>query len=284
MTRKALGRGLTSLIPEGEGALGQSIRLIEIDRVSVNPYQPRLTLGEVELEELSESLNKNGMLQPIVVTRANGGFTIIAGERRFRAAQRLKWRTVPAIVKDVSTPSELLELAIVENIQREDLDPIEEARAYRHLREEFSMSQDKIAKKVGKNRATVANLIRLLNLPEEIQKYIREGKLTEGHARSLLREGNRKKQIMMAEKMIREAWTVREAEKGVRGKKKRKRKPENPFLRDAEERLMQQFQTRVEIKNNGGKGTIRFYYHSEEELMRLFEFIMGGKHVKNRRT
>ncbi|HPR63251.1 MAG TPA: ParB/RepB/Spo0J family partition protein [Thermoanaerobaculia bacterium] len=281
MKRNALGRGLASLIPEGEGALSQSIRLVDINSIVPNPYQPRMKMGKEELQSLSESLQRNGMIQPVLVTRGEKGFTLVAGERRYQAAKSLGWKTVPAIIKDLSTPLELLEVALIENLQREDLDPIEEARAYVTLKEEFNLTQEEIAKRVGRSRAAVANSLRLLDLPDEIQSLLRDGALTAGHARTLLREGSEEAQIKLAHAMMGEGWTVRESERRIRERKPRK-KPRDLFVVDAEERLMQVYKTRIEIRRRGKRGMIRLHFHSEDELIRIVDTLMGGRYGKKR--
>lgn len=275
MKRKALGRGLEALIPDSEGAPGQSVRMLDVDKIRPNPHQPRMDILKEDLHDLMESLDQNGMIQPIIVSRDEKEFVLIAGERRLRSARHLGWKTVPALIRDISTPAEMIELAIVENIQREDLDPIEEARAYASLCTEFQLTQAEVAQKVGISRAAVANSLRLLKLPDEIQKMLRDGILTAGHARSLLRKKLKSEQLELARKMVGESWSVRKAEKKTDRKKK---KPVDPFIYDAQDKLTEYFQTRVEITGSKTRGDIRLRYHSEEELIRLYDKLTGGKH------
>lgn len=274
MKRKALGRGLDSLIPTKAAppkatAGGSSV---PINSIIPNPHQPRKVFAEEEIRELAASIRADGLLQPIVVCRRGEQNILIAGERRWRAVQSLGWTEVPAIVKEVADDRELLVLALVENVQREDLNPIERALGYRELQQKFHLTQEEIAAKMGKSRAGIANGLRLLNLPEEIQVLVQSGKLSEGHARSLLSLDGEKAMLKMARRIVDAGLSVREAEKGTR-----KGKEADPDTQDAEQKLTRALHAPVTILRRRQGGLIRIQFHSEEELIRLFELLQGGE-------
>jgi len=221
---------------------------------------------------LAASIRADGLLQPIVVCRRGEKYILVAGERRWRAAQSLGWKEVPAVVKEVADDRELLVLALVENVQREDLNPIERSLGYRELQQKFHLTQEEIAAKMGKSRASVANGLRLLNLPEEVQAMVRQGKLSEGHARSLLAFDGEKAMLKMARRIVDAGLTVRKAEEGAR-----KGKMADPDTRDAEQKLARALHAPVSIIRRRRGGTIRIQFHSEEELIRLFETLQGGE-------
>lgn len=281
--KRGLGRGLDALLggesptPTQESAGGGMSRLA-VELLEPNRFQPRTYFDETGLEELTESIKIQGIVQPIVVTpKGNGKFTIVAGERRWRAAQRAGLVEVPVAIREVSSDQQLLELALVENIQRSDLNVIEEADAYRHLGEEFGMSQEEIAQRVGKGRPTVTNILRLLRLPQEVQDLLREGRLTAGQARPLLSFPDPRKQIALAEKAVQEGLSARELEAlaaGPQDKQETREKPKpevDVHTRVAIEKLTDVYQTKVDIRRKRRGGEIRIFFHSEDELIRLYD-------------
>ena len=264
---------------EPEAKSGEIQRLPLASIVS-NPMQPRRVFADGELDELTASIRENGLLQPLVVRPAPGTidrFELVAGERRFRAVSRLNWPDVAALVRDASDET-LLVLALVENLQREQLNPVEEAEAYEALGERFGMKQGDIAKAVGKDRSTVANLVRLLKLPPSIRKLVESGALTQGHARALLTVDDPVRAGELARGAAEEGWSVREVERraaGKGGKPRAKRKRQNgPVVRALEEALQDHLLSRVDVKEgHGGRGVIEIQYHSAEDFGRLFELI-----------
>lgn len=296
MARKTgLGRGLGALIKEEPAPAG--VRDLAVEALQPNRFQPRTHFDDAGLDELAESIRAQGVIQPIVVLPpdgskegkgAGGTYTIIAGERRWRAAQRAGLDRVPVVVRETADDRELLELALVENVQREDLDPMEEAEAYQSLQDRFEMSQEQIAKRVGKARSTVANALRLLKLPPEVQDYLREGRLTAGQARPLLTLGKTKEQVALAARAVEEGLTARDLEeisrapKASRTRKSRTKSDEKPAPGErldvntaaAQEKLTRRLQTKVEIRRSGQAGQVRIHFHSEEELIRLYDLLM----------
>ena len=272
--KRGLGRGLAALLPVET----EAVRTLPVAQLAPNRLQPRSDFDDDALVELAESIRAQGVLQPILVTPAESGiYTIIAGERRWRAAQRAGLAAVPVVVRQVGDDRQLLELALVENLQRADLNPIEEAEAYRTLAETFGLSHEEIARRVGKNRASISNALRLLRLPESVIGLLRSGRLSAGQARPLLALDDPAAIERLAERVVRDGLSARalEALTGGQGEKKKKRgqsAPE-PNTAAAAERLTQRLQTRVEIERRGGGGVIKIHYHSEEELMRLFDEI-----------
>ena len=281
--RPALGRGLSALIPEAappprEGAREPSRPLeLDIDLLTPNPRQPRTQIDEARLEELAQSIRANGVIQPILVRKVAAGHEIVAGERRWRAAQRAGLLKVPVTVRDVPD-DKLLEIALVENIQREDLNPIEEAQAYRRLSDELHLSQEAIATAVGKDRATVANFIRLLRLPSELRNDLSSGALTTGHARALLGLPDEAAQRRVGREVISRSLSVRETEGLVR----RELTPAppapappgiDPNTRAAEERLKIALGTRVRIVRKRPGGRIEVDFKDESKLQRLYELL-----------
>lgn len=269
-----LGRGLNSLIPSkkiiravSETETPAGVRLVDVPvkNIRPNPKQPREDFEYHDLEDLINSIKEHGILQPLVVTKIDGeNYELIAGERRFRAAKFLNLRTVPAIVR-TARDQDKLELALVENIQRKNLNPIEEAKAFNQLMQEFSLTQEKVAERVGKSRPVVANTLRLLTLPEEIQKALRSGKIKESHARTLLGLPDEKAQMKYFSKILKNEMTVRDAESAVRKIKGTGRAKNDPALLAKEELLRGIFGTKVEIKKRGAKGQIVIHFYSDEE-------------------
>jgi ParB family chromosome partitioning protein len=286
--RPALGKGLSALIPDAPEPSRSSPLELDVDRLVPNSYQPRGQFDDARLEELASSIRSNGVIQPIVVRRVGDQFHIIAGERRWRAAQKAGLLRVPVIVRDVQSGHErsVLEMALIENIQRENLNPIDEALAYKRLADEFKMTQEQIATAVGKDRATVANLLRLLKLPEEVKSDVASGTLTMGHARALLALSSDVDQRRLAREIVSRNLSVRETESLVRKTgesglastpKSTEPAPVDPHTRAAEERLRLHFGTRVRIVRQGTKGQIEIAFNSEDELIRLFDQLVAER-------
>lgn len=279
--KKALGRGLSALIPQkGEapipaGALAQ----IPLDRISANPYQPRKIFNEQSIDDLARSVREHGIVQPIVVTRAGDRFRLIAGERRFRAAQRAGLQTVPAVIKDLQKEGDALQIALIENIQREDLNPIEEANAYHQLHDEFGLTQEEISRRVGKERSTVANFLRLLKLPETVKQRLATGQLSMGHARALLSLDSAKKQEQLADRIVKNSLNVRQTEvlASAAPAPSKREKPKDVFTRDAEEKLTKTLRTKVNIDRKRRGGVIHIRFSSEDDLIRIFEDLTGRR-------
>jgi ParB family chromosome partitioning protein len=266
--RRALGRGLGALIPSTYQEDKSDQSYVPLTSIQPNPLQPRQAFDEAAIAELAESIRQKGILQPLLVRRVNGGYELIAGERRFRAAQRLGMDQVPVTIRDCAD-GEMLEMALIENIQRENLNPLEEARGYRRLSDEFKLTQDEIAKRVGKDRSTVANTLRLLQLPQEIQREIERGALSAGHARALINVGSEAAKIKLAREVLARRLTVRDTEKLA---KRQLRPVADVELRAAEHRLTEALGTRVRLHTRrGGAGKIEIEYYSLEGLNALID-------------
>jgi ParB family chromosome partitioning protein len=281
--RPALGRGLSALIPDtlpaGPAASERGLD-VDSDLLRPNKFQPRTTMDEAKIEELARSIRANGIIQPIVVRKVDGGFEIIAGERRWRASQRAGLLKVPVVVRDI--PEErLLAVALIENIQREDLNPIEEAQAYRRLTDEYHLTQEQIADAVGKDRSSVANYLRLLRLPQEVRGNVGSGTLSMGHARALLGLADEAAQLRIGREVVARSLSVRETEALV--KKTSEPPPAKPAVendvhtRAAEDRLRFALGTRVRIARKRQGGKIEIDFSSEGELNRLYEALTGQK-------
>lgn len=267
----------------------QVVREVDIEKVSANPDQPRKEFDENSILELSESIKEKGILQPILVEEtAEGNFFIIAGERRYRASKQAKLDKIPVIVKEFANEQERLEVALIENIQRENLSPIEEAEAYKALMELGTLSQENVAKKVGKKRSTVANALRLLKLPKHIQKTISDGDLSPGHARAILSVLNPADQELLYNKIITNNLSVRDAEKfsqdlnnGDKSFTEEKKKPApkaqqlSPELAEIEQKFINTFGTKVQIKGNLKAGKVEIYYYSQDDLDKVYDTIIG---------
>jgi len=290
---RRLGRGLSALIssvpvapasPPSAPESQEPFRQLRLDQIVPNPKQPRREFSESELQELQLSLQTSGLLQPIAVRpRGDGRFELIAGERRFRAASRLGWTTIPAVIRDVSD-EQLLSLALVENLQREDLNPIEEAQGYRQLINEFGLAHQQVAQAVGKDRSTVTNALRLLSLPDEVQHLVRDGSLTLGHARALLGVPPGISLSELARKVVAQRLSVREVERLVQEAKptvKRNRDAENqltvsevPEVRRLTDRLRRFLQTDVAVHvDSAGRGEVRIRFYSADDFNRVFELM-----------
>ena len=286
--RRSLGRGLSALIPKGKSLDIPAERQVPISEIRPNPRQPRRYFNEAKIAELSESIRNQGILQPLVVRKIPQGYELILGERRFRAAQRAQLERVPVIVKEVSD-AESLEMALVENIQREELTPIEEALAYRQLMEEFHLTQEQVALRVGKSRPVVTNLLRVLNLPEEIKESVDKGTLTVGHARALLALNMPEQQLEMARRIMADGLSVRATETLVSQSNiieepsVESSAPEKPtviqrtdvYLKAVEEDLTRALGTKVRLVSRKRGGKIEIEYYSNDELEGLVQRLKG---------
>ena len=287
-----LGRGLEALLGEylqAEKAPEGEVRTVPVASVVANPYQPRKEYNEKDLADLAASIREHGLLQPLVVRVAGPGrYELIAGERRLRSLQRLGWPEVPVVVRDVGDQT-LLVLALVENLQRQELNPLEEAEGYRQLSEQFGLTQEEIARVVGKDRSTVANLLRLLRLPPSVRELLAGGVLTMGHARALLSAGSPIRAAELARRAVEEDWSVRDVERHVRrgvtstrgssrGSEKAHRVTRDPGVRELEDTLSEYFATRVQVRaRKTGTGVIQIAFHSSEDLERIFTLFTGNK-------
>ena len=286
---KRLGRGLEALlgpVSRDQAEASGALRELPLSQVKPNPYQPRTRMDEAELTDLANSMQASGLLQPVVVRARDGGFELIAGERRWRAAQRLGWAKIPAVVKDADDRT-LLTLALIENLQRDNLSPIDEAAGYRRLGEEFELGHSEIARAVGKDRSTVANLLRLLQLPPDVQAMVHEKRLSAGHARALLGLTDAERQSALAGEAVAQGWSVREVEAAVAGKRtpRRPRRADGQAtLRTAaadvkrvEDALRKRLGTDVRVTaRRRGRGLVTISYYSNDDLSRLMELILGG--------
>ena len=282
--KRALGKGLDALIRDGgasvQPAAAGAIELRTRD-VLPNPFQPRHSMNDEALEELVESVRVHGVLQPIVVRRVGRGYELIMGARRLRAAAAAKLNMVPAIIRDV-TDEEMLCLALVENVQREDLNPIDKAKAYKRLMDEFELTQEKLAERVGQNRATIANMVRLLGLPQSIQIVLARGDISAGHAKALLALESSRQQEELCRHIVKQGMSVRATEKAVdrvlrdSSERRRERKPERDVhVKAVEEELRGVFGTRVNVVYGKGKGRIEIQYFSDDELERILGIMRG---------
>ncbi|HYR44921.1 MAG TPA: ParB/RepB/Spo0J family partition protein [Terriglobia bacterium] len=281
--RKALGRGLSALLGTPELETDQ-LREIDIDRILPNSHQPRKNFNEDGLNELADSIRERGVVQPIVVRALEDGFfQLIAGERRWRAAQRSGLLRIPAVIREADEHASL-EIALIENLQREDLNPMEEAQAYERLIVDFGMTQEEVARRVGKNRTTIANMLRLLRLPPEVQQWLREHRLSTGHAKVLLSLSDLNAILDTARRIIQGNYSVRQAEALIaRYSKPGKDGPENgsvvldPNVKVAIHALEKALGTKVTIQENGGRGRIEIHFFSLQEMNRLYEGLLRAK-------
>ena len=274
--KTALGRGLESLLPEK----GDDIIRIEVGKVLPNEHQPRKIFKDEALKELSSSIKEKGVLQPVIVSRVGDGtFRLIAGERRWRAATLAGLKKIPALIKDVS-PQDAIEIALIENIQREELNPIETADAFQSLLREFAMTQEELSQRVGKDRATIANYLRILKLPDEIKAFINSSSLSIGHAKALLALDGKQKQIAAARDIVKRGLSVRETEalckKLSQPIQKKKKKEKLPEVADLEDKLTRSLGTKVKVEYKGKGGKIEIEYYSLEQLDGLLEIMLQG--------
>jgi ParB family transcriptional regulator, chromosome partitioning protein len=288
---KRLGRGLEALLgptSREQAIAAGTLRELPVGSVRPNPYQPRTRIDETALAELTASIEASGLLQPVVVRPKNGSYELIAGERRWRAVQRLGWKNVPAVIREVDDRT-LLTLALIENLQRHDLSAIDEALGYQRLQEEFRVPQTEVARMVGRNRSTVANLLRLLRLPAEVQALVHEGQLSEGHARALLALEDDAAIVQLAHAAVAGGWSVRETEARVRGDTPAgEREPEtarargrgaravSPDAKRIEDALRRKLGTDVRLNSRRrGRGFLTVSYYSNDDLARLLELLLG---------
>ena len=278
--RPALGRGLSALIPDAPASAPERAFDVDIDLLRPNKFQPRTAMDDGRLDDLARSIKANGIIQPIVVRKVGDGYEIVAGERRWRASQRAGLLKVPVAVRDIPD-DRLLAVALIENIQREDLNPIEEAHAYRRLADEFHLTQEQIADSVGKDRSSIANYLRLLKLPHEIRESVASGGLSMGHARALVAIGDEAVLLRLAREVIARQLSVREAEALIRkaaAPAVEKAPPaKDVHTRAAEDRLRFALGTRVRIVRKGKAGRIEVDFTSEDELQRLYELLADGR-------
>jgi len=281
--KKALGKGLSALIPEMEYFENQSPDYFQcgVDRISPNRYQPRMRFAENELDEPAESIRTQGVLQPLLVRRDGTGYELIAGERRLRAARKAGIQQVPVVVKDISE-SEMLEISIIENIQRENLNPMEEADAYHHLMTKFSMTQDRVAARVGKSRSAVANLLRLRQLPEPVKADIIDKTLSMGHARALLGADTPALLKGAWRAVVTKRLSVRETENLIKRMNREKQNPKAPeissdkiYFDGIADELSRRFGTKVQIKRKGKRGKVEVDFYSDSDLDRILDFLKG---------
>ncbi|MFH1367094.1 MAG: ParB/RepB/Spo0J family partition protein [Patescibacteria group bacterium] len=279
---QGLGRGLSSLIPTRKGSEisgvaelldHEKILKIKTENIEANPMQPRGRIDHGALEDLINSIKEHGILQPLIVSRQGEGYILIAGERRLRSAKILGLKTVPAIVRDTSR-QEKLEIALVENLQRKNLNAIEEAMAYKKLVDEFNLNQEQVAKRVGKSRETVANTLRLLSLPLEIQKSILEEKISEGHAKAILSLSSEKQQLKLLNTILKSNLSVRKTEGYSRQIKRSRFSATEPDIIEKEDLLRENLGTRVKIDKKGGRGKITIEFYSEAELNQIVNNII----------
>ena len=271
--RRGLGKGLEALIPSTPG-----VTEVDVDSIVPNPRQPRQAIDPQSLEDLAISIREQGLVQPLVVTEVEGGYQLLVGERRWRASKLAGLDAVPVVVRDV-TPQQMLELALVENLQREDLNPLETASAYQQLVEEFGMTQQQVADKVGKNRVTVTNTLRLLKLPKEVKSALLQGQITEGHARAMLRLQSEQAQLDILKAVLKGGLNVRQTEEMVRRISEEpkpktsvvERPPEEKALED---KFRQALGTKVSLTRGGKGGRLVIYYYSEEELQAIYDLIV----------
>lgn len=275
--RRGLGRGLGALIPGAETAVAERPTEVPVSRLRPSALQPRQAMDPQEFAGLVESVRRHGVLQPIVVRPVGDGFEVVAGERRWRAAEAAGQAAVPAIIRPLSD-REALELALVENLQREDLGPLERARAYRRLVDDFGMTQEQVAERVGKSQPSVANSLRLLHLPSQIQASLDAGRISEGHARALMAAGSQVAMLKIWARVERRGLSVRETEALVRPSISReisgRSRAKDPHLRSAEQTLSRRYGTKVSVVGTRRKGTLSFAYYSEEDLQRLMDLLL----------
>lgn len=285
MSKKGLGRGIDALIPTAMGSAQEAPGEISIKEIKPNKYQPRRVFDDEAIDELSKSIRQHGVLQPILVRKVQGGYELVAGERRWRAAQMAGLSAIPAIVREY-TDGEMTEIALIENIQRENLNSIEEALAYRQLMGEFGLTQDEVAKRVGRSRSMIANTVRLLNLAPSVQEHVSRGTISMGQAKPLLSLENHDLQVEAAQKIIEEDLSARDCEELVRRlltaprqQKVKKIEKKEIFLAEAEDKLKMLFGTKVKIKPGKLKSKIEIEFYSEDDLERIIEVLAEQRQI-----
>jgi len=272
--RRGLGKGLEALIPTAPG-----VNQVGVDHIVPNPRQPRRVVDPEALEQLAASIKEQGLVQPLVVTEIEGGYQLLVGERRWRAAKLAGLETVPVVIRE-ATPQQMLELALVENLQREDLNPLEAATAYQQLVEEFEMTQQQVADKVGKNRVTVTNTLRLLNLPDRVKDALLAEEISEGHARAILRLRGEKPRVEVLEAIIKRGLSVRQTEQLVKRmveepQRTAKRREKSPEVKALEDQFRQALGTKVRLTQGRKGGRLVIYFYSDEELQGIYDLVVG---------
>jgi len=275
---RGLGKGLNALITSNLIEEGEQVREVFVSEIRPNPYQPRKEFEPTAIQELATSISEHGIIQPLIVRKSIKGFELVAGERRLRAAKTVGLKKVPVVVKEY-TDEQLMEIALIENLQRENLNPLEEAEAYEKLIARHEYTQEMLAQRIGKSRSHVANMLRLLQLPEKIRQMLTSSALTMGHARALLTVENEQLQLRLAEDVIRRGLNVRQLEEMVkqlnvsRETKKKKPAKKEPILLEMEERLRRYFGTSVKIKKGTKRGKIEIDFYSTEDLQRILDML-----------
>ncbi|MDU2239392.1 MAG: ParB/RepB/Spo0J family partition protein [Paenibacillus sp.] len=276
---KRLGKGLDALIPALSIQDDDKVIEIPLNQLRANPYQPRKTFDEEAIRELAESIRQHGVIQPIIVRSVLKGYEIIAGERRFRASQFCGNATIPAVVRSFSD-QQVMEIALIENLQRENLNAMEVAVAYQGLMDQFQLTQEELSMKVGKSRSHIANFLRLLSLPEEVKEYVSRGTLSMGHARALVGLKDPATIKQLAKQCIDHEWSVRDLEDAVQQLDRKKQektkaagKKRDPYIEEVEENLRERYKTTVKIKANKDKGKIEINYYSQQDLQRLLDML-----------
>lgn len=284
MDRKALGKGISALIPEKETEAHEKIMYVSLDKIKPNPFQPREDFEQEALEELTQSIKEKGVIQPLLVRRIGDYFELIAGERRLRAATALNIKEIPVIIKDVQD-QDSLELSLIENIQRQSLNPIEEAHAFKYLMDKFNLTQEKISEVLGKSRVSVANILRLLKLPIEIQDEIKKGRISFAHGRALIEIEDLNHQRRLAQEVISKGLSVRELENLIKAQRPKgiKRRIDHarrePHLVILEEELQHILATKVRISQRKKRGHILVEFYSPEDLERIMQKLRGGSRI-----
>jgi len=276
--KKGLGRGLGALIPTTDPPKTEKrvFLYVGIEEIQPNPFQPRKKVKEAAIDQLAESIREKGIIQPLLVKKQDNGYLLIAGERRWRAAQKVGLTEVPVLLKEAE-PISQLELALIENIQRQNLNPMEEADAYSRLNQEFHLSQEEVGRRVGKERSSIANFLRLLKLPNWVQERIREGEISLGHAKCLLSLEGSDEQLALAREVFEKGLSVRELERRINKRKENRSKDTKDEVREEGwvKDMIQKYQTRISLKRKKRGGMVEIYFHSEEELIRIVEILMG---------
>ncbi len=282
MAVRRLGKGLSALIPDipsDEPEQSERLRDVEVSKVRPNPFQPRENFDPTALQELKQSISENGIIQPICVRVANSGYELIAGERRLRAVSELGLDRIPAYVMEVTTDEGMIELSLIENIQRENLNAVDEAKGYQTLVIKFNLTQDEVAKKVGKDRTTITNSLRILRLPKIIQDSLIKDEISAGHARALLTLSKKEDQVNLWKQTLKKKYSVRQIENIVKAEKpavaprKKSLPKQDPFINEAENKLRAILGTQVRIKDNKGKGKIEIEYYSNSDIERILELM-----------
>jgi ParB family chromosome partitioning protein len=281
MRKKALGKGIEALIPvPDDKPLHEGYRMVSINDITPNPHQPRVKITQEDIQDLVASIKERGIVEPLIVKRSGAKYILAAGERRFRAARAAGLKEVPVVVRDL-TDQELLEIGIIENLHRKDLNPVEEARAYTDLHTTFGMTHDRIAQLVGKDRSTVTNTMRILNLPERVRKFLLSGKLSSGHARALLSLKDEATMVHIAERIIKEDLSVRATELLINRLQSKPRivpgPQKEPNLLILEDELSKLLNTKVTIDWKRNRGTVTIHYYSLDDFTRIHEILKRGK-------